>query len=602
MTDPQHRILHVNYKKLGLAAVIGLIVYVLFNFTTLFQSDMTQQEAYSLISEEQAQSNASAFASSQLGISEPLGSPSVSYHSDSDLYGYLSREKLVSEYDATYRDRFPYEMFRVTYDYTVGETERSLTIDVSAKNGRVVAFNNLQADYAAQLTDSDIPPPSLEDPNLLREDKVRIAEPLMQKLGLDTDQLELIGSGNEEGLRYMSSSVKIGDSTLGVNVTFEGDRVASIRPNFSVPESYTAYVNQQTTWASIMTYGGYMLFTLVLGVLAVVYAFLLKKYTSFMRGIFLSLFYYVVSIFAVWNMRPYFEGTSYSDVLFIVSLVLQIILGLFMAAALYFSFVAGDALWRSQGRVMWARRGEPAYGRHVWEAAKTGYLWALILLAVQAVIFFVLERTLGVFSTSDDSQSTYNMMYPWLFPILAWMAGISEEAIYRLFGIPMVKKIVRSTILASVITSLIWALGHTLYPIYPVITRPIELLFLGLMFSFIFLRYGYITAMFAHVVFDSILMGLSLIFMGTLNYVIVGIVSIIMPAIVAFVIYMIYHKDKPRPAAGDSPGGTLGNDPDDAPAIREEASSSQKPLPGPDDPSRRTPGWSLGKDERPDSI
>ncbi|MEJ8303799.1 CPBP family intramembrane glutamic endopeptidase [Saccharibacillus sacchari] len=547
MNDPQQRILNVNYKKLGLVAAIALVIYFLFNFTTLFQSDMTQQEPYSLISEEQAQTVAADFASSKLGIEQPLGDAAVSYHSDSELYGYLSREGLVAEYDDTYVDSFPYEMFRVVYHYEADGEARTLSVDVGGQSGKVVAFNSLPSSYAQQLTDADILPEPLEDLTLSQADKEEIARPLLQEMGLDTAGLERASIDSQSGLNYVSSSAKIGDSELKVNVSFEGDQVASIRSNFSIPSSYTSYISEQTTWASIMTYGGYMLLTFVLGVLAIIYAFVLKKYASFTRGIFLSAFYYVVSVFSVWNMRPFFEGSSYSDILFMVTIVLQIVMGFFMAASLYFCFVAGDAMWRSQGKNMWARRGEPQYGRHVWESLKTGYLWAIILLAVQAVIFFILEHTLGVFSTTDDSQSTYNMMYPWLFPILAWMAGISEEAIYRLFGIPMVKKIVRSTVVASIITSLIWALGHTLYPIYPVITRPIELLFLGLLFSFIFLRYGYITAMFAHVVFDSILMGLSLIFMGTPTYVAVGIVSIVMPAIVAFVIYLMYGKDKTRP-------------------------------------------------------
>ncbi|WP_172255503.1 CPBP family intramembrane glutamic endopeptidase [Saccharibacillus deserti] len=594
MTDPQQRILNVNYKKLGLAAAIGLVIYVLFNFTSLFQSDMTQQEPYSLVSQQEAQQIASDFAASELGISAFLADPSVSYRSESELYGYLSRESLVSEYDETYLDKYPYEMFRVTYDYEEQGVERILTVDVGGAPGRVLAFNDLPAAYARELTESNVMPSPIEDLSLLPKDKERIALPMIRTLGLDPAELKLVTFDGDPGLFYTSPSVKIGDSALNVNVTFEGDQVASIRSNFGVPAEYTAYIKQQTDWAEIMTYGGYMLLTFVLGVLAIIYAFVLKKYASFTRGIFLSLFYYAVSVFAVFNSRPYFEGTSYSDLLFIVSLVIQILFGLFMAASLYFSFVAGDAMWRSQGRNMWMRRGEPAYGRHIWESVKTGYLWALILLAVQAVLFFVLERTLGVFSTTDDSQSTYNMMYPWLFPILAWMAGISEEAIYRMFGIPMVKKVVRSTVLASIITSLIWALGHTLYPIYPVITRPIELLFLGLLFSFIFLRYGYITAMFAHVVFDSILMGLSLIFMGTLNYVIVGIVSIVMPAIVAFVIYMIYRKDKPSPAGGVSPGGGGLQD--------READRPQPAVPSDNGADRRTPGWSLSKDDRPSSV
>ncbi|MDO3411042.1 type II CAAX endopeptidase family protein [Saccharibacillus sp. CPCC 101409] len=587
MTDPQQRILHVNYKKLGLAAALALVVYILFNFTTLFQSEMTEQTSgYSLITPEQAQSSAADFASSALAIEAALGEPQISYRSDSDLYGYLSKNDLIGEYDRTYVDRFPYEMFRVIYHYEEGGAERVLLVDVGGQTGKVTAFSDLPSDFAAQLSDGTVDPDALEDTGIAQTDKEAAAAPLLEELELDPAELEPTSSADSGGLSYTDSEVGIGDSDLNVSLTFEGDHVASIRPAFQIPQAYTAYIDEQTKWAEIMTYGGYMLLSFVLGVLAIVYAIRLRKYSSFKRGIFLAIFTYAVSVFSVWNSRPYFEGGSFSSIMFWVAFILQIGLGLVTSASLYFSFVGGDALWRSQGRNMWARRGERFYGRHVWAAARTGYLWAFILLAVQAVIFFVLERTLGVFSTTDDSQSTYNMMYAWLFPILAWMAGISEEAIYRLFGIPMLKKIVRSTLLASVITSIIWAFGHTLYSIYPVITRPIELLVLGLLFSFIFLRYGYITAMFAHVVFDSILMGLSLIFMGTPGYILIGIISIVLPGIVAFAIYLFNRKDKPLP-----PGGEFEEHP---PAPRDP----QSLLPG----APKVPGWSLAKDERPTSV
>ncbi|MNM79958.1 Sporulation-killing factor biosynthesis protein SkfC [compost metagenome] len=140
------------------------------------------------------------------------------------------------------------------------------------------------------------------------------------------------------------------------------------------------------------------------------------------------------------------------------------------------------------------------------------------------------------------------MVYPWLFPLVAWTAGIGEEAVYRLFGIPMLKKIFRSTWIASLISSLIWAFGHTLYPIYPVISRPIELAFIGLIFSFIFLRSGFITVLFAHVIFDSVLMGLSLMIMGDIGNILTGIVYILLPAIVGSLIYVFKRRKPEAPA------------------------------------------------------
>ncbi|MOA06870.1 Sporulation-killing factor biosynthesis protein SkfC [compost metagenome] len=217
-----------------------------------------------------------------------------------------------------------------------------------------------------------------------------------------------------------------------------------------------------------------------------------------------------------------------------------------MSAAIYFSLVGGDGLWREKGIKLWARSKEPGYGRHVISSMSAGYAWAIILLGVQAIIFFVLERSIHTWSTTDANSSPYNMVYPLLFPLLAWVAGIGEEAVYRLFGIPMLKKMFRNTFVASVITSLIWALGHTLYPIYPVISRPIELLFIGLIFSYIFLRYGFITVVFAHVIFDSILMAFSLLSLGGALNTIAGLFYIALPAIVAYVIYLFNPVSKER--------------------------------------------------------
>lgn len=245
-------------------------------------------------------------------------------------------------------------------------------------------------------------------------------------------------------------------------------------------------------------------------------------------------------------MLPMLQVEGMGIGILIVGFVIQGVLTLLIAASIYFSLVGGDGLWRKQGINLWARAKEPEYGRHVLSSMQNGYLWAMILLGTQSVIFLLLERVFGTWSTTDASQSAYNMIYPALFPLLAWVAGIGEEAVYRLFGIPMLKKIFRSTFIASLLSSIIWAFGHTLYPIYPVYSRPIELAIIGLMFSFVFLRYGYITAMFTHVIFNSILMSLSLMLMGgALNWS-AGIFYIVLPAIVAFVIYLFNPPGRTR--------------------------------------------------------
>src|SRR5690606_18822517 len=158
----------------------------------------------------------------------------------------------------------------------------------------------------------------------------------------------------------------------------------------------------------------------------------------------------------------------------------------------------------------WARWKEAGYGKHVVAAMGRGHLGCLFILGVQSFMFFIGEHYFGVWATNDPLFSNYNLLYPLLFPLLAWGGALPEEAVYRLFGIILLKKLFRSTAVAVLLTSMIWAIGHTSYPIFPAYTRFVEVTVLGLIFGWVFLKYGFITAVFAHAAVDSILMGFSL--------------------------------------------------------------------------------------------
>jgi len=296
-----------------------------------------------------------------------------------------------------------------------------------------------------------------------------------------------------------------------------------------------------------MTYGGYAFLTFVLGVLAIIYSILTRAHTSFKRGIILSLVYFAASVIGTLNMIPLFQAQGLSNFMLAFLMLMQAGITLVMSATIYLSLVAGDGMWRKIGLNPWPRAKEPGYGKYVLHSMYAGYLWAFILLGVQSILFFILERSIGTWSTTSADQSTFNMTYAWIFPIMAWMAGIGEETVYRLFGIRMMQKIVRNTFIACLIPTIIWALGHTLYPIYPVITRPIELMVIGLLFSLIMLRHGFIAVVFAHVIFDSLLMGLSLVFMGDALNMTAGLFWIVLPAIVGYVVYKFNPKQKEKP-------------------------------------------------------
>lgn len=533
-----------NYKILGILAIIGLVFFLFTQVFPITPSDTLETEQTASITSQQAIKQAETFKSS-LPLSEQersnLGTPSVTYVTNPELSGYIAREKLSSDYSKSVEKLAPYDVFRVHYS----NSQHSVDIDVHMNTGNVVGFKIGQ--MSKSLTDLTTDTPVNNDGSLTLSEKEELAHPLLLTLGYDPSKLKLQSTEDQPGLDYIVDGASIGEAQLHLKLAFDENQVASLEPVLTPPSSYTSYIKSQTNLAIWLTIGGYGFFTLVLGVLAIVFASIKRRHTSFKRGILLTIIYCAVSVISVVNMWPYLErlygGNSYGEVILLVMVALQLVLNVLMAVLLYFSLVGGDALWRERGMNMWPRLREKGYGKYVLHSAAIGYLFAIILLGVQSVIYLLLENSLGVFSSSDDSSSPYNMVIPVLLPLLAWMAGIGEEGVYRLFGIGMLKKLLRNTFVASALTSIIWALGHTLYPIYPVYSRPIELLIIGLLFSLVFLRYGFIAAVFAHVMFDTILMSFSLMLTGGASNIAFGIFYIIMPAIIAYLIYL-YARNK----------------------------------------------------------
>ncbi|MNC76506.1 hypothetical protein D3C75_1282410 [compost metagenome] len=83
---------------------------------------------------------------------------------------------------------------------------------------------------------------------------------------------------------------------------------------------------------------------------------------------------------------------------------------------------------------------------------------------------------------------------------------------------------------------------------------------LGLIFGYVFLRYGFFTAVFAHAIMDSLLMSIYLMVeQPTLPHILAGIFYIILPALIGFIIRYLHPRfGGPRrrpPEAAEPPYG-----------------------------------------------
>ncbi|WP_158602209.1 CPBP family intramembrane glutamic endopeptidase [Cohnella endophytica] len=542
-------------------ATIGFLLFLLIQVFPvtgqLFSTDTNH-----VLTRTEANVKALEWASDRFGLArENVEKTTVTHLSDSDTVGYLTKYELVDAFDKQWSATAPRDVYAV--EIRLRDTLEGLVLYLDMDKGKLVAWQT-KGNQSSEQVNSDLPADNLADR----------AMNYAMHWGVQADQWKWDGQENADGsVRFVSALPEIGQANPWLKVAVPNGYSAissafppwqggSVTYGVDLPASFTGYMDKQEHWAMQLSIFGFILPSLLMFVIAIVYTGTHGEHTSYRRGIFLSVIFFALYAGLTFNMIPGLRagtwkmGASLSDN---VSVIASLITYAAMALLTYFSAVGGDGLWRSMGRSLWPRWKEAGYGNDVLNSMRIGYFLAFILLGAQSFILLVLEKSLGSFSSSDASQSMYNMSIPWLLPLLAWCAGISEELQSRLFGIGLfrswfvgtARKLLGRepshrtasilTIAAIVPPGLLWALGHVGYAIYPFYTRIIELVLMSFLFGWFMLRFGIMAAIFAHVTLDAILMGLQMMFDGLPYDFIGGVFSIAMPAIVAIAIWWLHR-------------------------------------------------------------
>jgi hypothetical protein len=130
---------------------------------------------------------------------------------------------------------------------------------------------------------------------------------------------------------------------------------------------------------------------------------------------------------------------------------------------------------------------------------------------------------------------------------VAACAALSEETIFRLFGITWARAFFKNTAVAILLTSFIWGLGHAGYAVFPAWFRVFEIMGLGVLYGIFFLRYGIIPLLTAHYVFDIFWTTSAHLFGRSCTYLFWGsLAMMILPLIFAAIAYIINRPEKER--------------------------------------------------------
>ncbi len=509
-----------EWRRYWLAALLLTAVFMVIEIYPLVKSVSNHPYQNKVISKAEAADAAIAFANGETGLS--FEASRVLHQTNKLLNGYLSKEKLLETYETKYGARYPADTFQVNLDQKDGRGYGFVYVHMYT--GEIAAWkldisrNGQQSDEAQVLA--------------ALTDKLRSRD-------IDPGSLTLEGRNT-----WQVTGASIGEASLSIKAVAQENNgsisVVEFKPEFKAPQNYISYVTKQDNLAKWLTGAGYVLFSIIFGILAIVYSILYRKHTSFKYGILLTVVFFVAYLIMNLNMLDGGYAASGETRLpqgfGMITLVITILLAIPMVGSVYVSIVGGDGLWKSQGRDLWPRPSAPGFGDYVWRSVWLSYLFALGMLGLQPLLFKGLELAIGTWSTTDVMMSPYNMGVLWLMPVLAWAAAISEEAVFRFFGIGLLRKWFRHTFAATIIPTIVWSLGHVMYPFYPSTTRLFELMVIGLIFSFIFVRYGFITAMFTHAIFNSIAVASSLYLIGSAANIISATFFIVLPVIIAWIL------------------------------------------------------------------
>lgn len=513
------------FRRYVWCGAIGAALFLLLQVIPSAAGVGAESEPVHPVSRGQAMAAAADFAQKQLRAL-PQNAHAV-HQADRLMAGYVAKEKLGKTLDSSAGLKVPVDVWQVTQNFDDG---RRLLVEIGMTSGKLVGWKQVLGPTGGDGGSSALEGEALD----------RTVQRQADELGLG--QLRRSGPAKEGSVRYEAAAITVGEAgliVLAAGERLEGEiRLTRFQPVYEVPASYAAYTMDQDRLGEQLSLLGNLLPSGLMTLLAIVYAIVMRRFTSFRRGWALALvflaFYTINNFNLLDGLRAMYGGEVNAELAAMAQLVFMTALTFVMAVGAYFSLVAGDGLWRAQGRPLWTAGSEPGFGAEAWSAMKLSYALAFLLLGLQTLILGGLSAATGAWATTDVTQSPYNMAALWLMPLLAWCAAIQEEAVYRLFGIGLLMKWIKNPFLASLIPTVIWALGHVTYPIYPSTTRLIELTILGLLFSYLFLKFGFFTAVFTHAVMNSVLMSMSLFMTGRPAETVAGVIYIAAPIAVAW--------------------------------------------------------------------
>lgn len=468
--------------------------------------------------------------------------------------GMKAEDKFIKEHD--------YELFSWQVRFFKQMQKEEYLIGISPKSGKILNFIHLI---------EDIEPREIIAKNEARK---KAEEFLKNKLGLDLrdydfheekakryeKRMDYSFSWEKKGV-YIPWQKEEGGAKLLIGATISGNEVREFyKTRLDIPEKFQRYIDNQLVFGEYLSSLSFLLFMFLL--FWSIFIVVKRKHTLVVRlckkwYIYLIIFFIIINIAYIFNnLQGIIIGypTSTKIMPFMGIYLIKLMINLiFVSVGIILPGLAGESFSQevmpNNKYASFQHYIKTSFAtRSMAKATLLGYILFFIFLGFQASVFYLGQRYLGVWREWIKLTQLSSASIPFLSAfIIGSSASLNEEIVFRLFGINWAKKYFKNTVLAVILTSLIWGFGHADYPIFPVWFRGIEVSLLGLWFGFVFIKYGLIPLLIAHYLFD--------VFWGTAAYILgkspaylfLGSFAIlIIPFVFAVIVYFMNREEKEK--------------------------------------------------------
>ena len=546
-----------NYAYLGFAAVVGLLAWLQLTYPRFAFVDLS-------VSRPQARRIARTFLEGEIGADLDGYRSAVIFVSDSAADRYLQR---AIGHTATqqFLKKYDYEYFYWKVRFFKENEQEEYLVNVSAATGEITNFSHVLPDSVVRPDQDEVMAREKMEAFLTRRFGFRADEyiPHDNSAKKLDNRVDYYFSWEHRGVAIpWDEQPDSGTAKILIGAQISGDEILGFnKRSLLIPKAFARDMERRLTVGRNLA----VIFRILyLGLLTSAIFYVVVRRNDLVMHTTKNFCVQLTAVIFLLNFLVFFN--EFESVLYRYPTTSSFLTYLWRVGTqkLFDSFIvtigilmpclAGESLHyevfpeRKEGAFLHYLRST-FFSREIARAVGVGYLAAVILLGMQSVAVDLGERYLGVWVEYLWMARLSASYLPFLSALtLGFVASTTEEISFRLFSISLGRKFLKRTLLAVVLSSLLWGYGHSTYMVFPMWFRGLEVTILGLFLSYIYLRFGIIPVLVAHFLFDAFwcsspyLLGRS-----SPYYFYSSLAVILVPAVYALVSFLVNRQEQERP-------------------------------------------------------